>query len=445
LFFGFGGFAGTLDPIEPGLARGYATATGDTGHQGASVQDATWALNNPAGILNHFETGTALPAAVLKNLVTAYYGTPPTHAYFQGCSAGGRQAVVEAERFPDTFDGIIAGAPAWNYTKLLATFIENGRTILRSPANWIPPEVFNEIDRVVLDQCDASDGDGLKDGIITDPARCKVDLNVLRCGARMKPGTCLTPAQLATLRKLVRPDFANDEQGYFGYRLSGSSRDVGFSWGWPKWFFGTLPPVLDREGKLNFRADVLPEGAERGVGPNQFLLGEQFFRYIVKNDPRYDAREFAIRRDARALEGKLGGLLDANHSDVGPFIRLGGRLLIWHGWSDPAIPAELSIDLYKRIQRATQENPGQIPTDQAVKLFMVPGVQHCGGGAGLTQFDPLGALEKWVEQGHAPERIEASQVVDGKPTRSRPVCSYPKVAHYRGAGNSDDADSFDCQ
>lgn len=445
LFLGIGGFAGTLDPIESGLARGYATGTGDTGHTGKSVADATWALNNPVGVVNHFETGTALAASALKSLATAYYGTMPAHAYFQGCSAGGRQAIVEAVRFPDTFDGIIAGAPAWSYSKLLVTFIENGKTILRSPANWIAPELFKEVDRVVLDQCDASDGDGLKDGIITDPTRCRVNLRVLLCKAGRDPGTCLTAAQLRTLETLRRPDFAAGQQGYFGYRLSGGDRDVGLSWGWPKWFFGTMPPVSDQGGRLNFRGDVLPEGPERGMGPNQFLLGEQFFRYIVMNDPHYDARAFSFRKDVPDLERKLGGLLDVRDDDLGPFVRRGGKLLIWHGWSDPAIPAEMSIDLYQRIRQATREYAGQASTDQSVRLFMVPGVQHCGGGSGLTGFDPLAALERWTDEARAPDRLEAWQFIDGKPARSRPLCSYPKVGQYRGLGNPDHADSFECK
>jgi feruloyl esterase len=445
LFQGIGGFAGTLDPIEPGLARGYATGTGDTGHQGSSVQDATWALNNPAAVVNHFEGGTAVAASTLKELVAAYYRAVPRHAYFQGCSAGGRQGIVEAERFPGTFDGIIAGAPAWNYSRLLTTFIENGNAILQSPANWISPELFQKVDQIVLEQCDANDGDGLRDGIITDPLRCEADLAVLLCRNGMKPGTCLTPAQLAMLRKLTRADFARGEPGYFGYPLSGSDRDVGFSWGWPKWFFGTLPPTLDKQGKLNFRGAVLPEGPDRGFGPNQFLLGEQFFRYMVNNDPAFDARSFSWPRDVAPLQARLGGLLDADQTDVGPFIRGGGRLLIWHGWSDPAIPGQMSIDLYERMKRATRQYAGQTPTHQAVRLFMVPGVQHCGGGAGLNGFDPLTALEKWVEEGAAPEHITASQLVDGKVARSRPVCAYPKVARYRGSGNPDEEGSFECR
>jgi len=445
LFYGIGGFAGKLDPIAAGLAKGYASGTTDTGHVGTSVQDASWALHNPVGILNHFESGTASPASALKALTTAYYGHVPAHAYFQGCSAGGRQAIVEAERFPSTFDGIIAGAAAWDYTDLLVSFIENGKATLRSAANWIPPEDFAAIDRVVQVQCSVKAGDGTSDGLIVNPLQCQPNLRALVCGKGRGRGPCLTMAQIATLREITTAGFAKGAPGYFGYPLAGSASDAGMSWGWSKWFFGTLPPVGDRQGRLDFRGDVLPEGSDRGQGPNQYLLGEQFLRYMVLGNASYDARTFTFPKDAARLNEKLGGLLDATQTDLGPFVRLGGKLLIWHGWSDPAIPPQMSIELYQRIEHSTRRYAGQPQTNDSVRLFMVPGVQHCGGGAGLTDFDPLDALNKWVAQGQAPDRIRASQVVDGKAVRSRPLCPYPQAAHYRGSGDPSQASSFVCR
>jgi feruloyl esterase len=448
LFLGVGGFAGVPAPLQGGIARGYATASTDTGHQAASVEEASWALNNPAGILNHYESSVELAAVMLKELISAWYGARPLHAYFQGCSAGGRQAVVQAERFPDSFDGIVAEAPAWSYSRLLVSFIENGQEILKSPANWIAPGAFAEIDRVVMAQCDALDG--VQDGIIEDPRACKPDLGKLLCSTRPngsaggQGAVCLTPAQLGMLRKLVSPVFARGHSGFYGYPLSGSDRGDA-SWGWSEWFFGTLPPVPDRSGKLNFRGDVLPEGADRGKGPNQFLLGERFFRYMVMNDPEYDARTFQLTRDMPHLQERLGAVLDADDTDLGPYIRSGGKLLIWHGWSDPAIPPSMAIELYTRILQDTRRQLGQSPTAEAVRLFMVPGVQHCGGGNGLTDFDPLAAMEDWVEHGQAPDRITAWQRVEGKRVRSRPLCPYPKTPRYQGSGNPDEAANFDCK
>jgi feruloyl esterase len=445
LFFGVGGFAGVPAPLDSGIARGYATGSTDTGHKGTSVEDATWALNNSAAVLNHYESSVELAATALKELTSSYYGARPAHAYFQGCSAGGRQALVEAERFPGTFDGIVAEAPAWSYSKLLVSFMENAREILKSPDNWVPPEAFPAIDREVLRQCDALDG--LEDGIIEDPRACKPDLRRLLCPNPTQPGktaTCLTRAQVAILQKLVNPEFARGRPGYYGYYLTGSERSD-LSWGWSEWFFGTLPPLTDARGKLNFRGDVLPPGPDRGKGPNQFLLGEQFFRYMVMNDPGYDARTFELGRDGERLQHRLGGLLDADSADLGPFVRSGGKLLIWHGWSDPAIPPSMAIELYTRILHETRQAAGQLSTAEAVRLFMVPGVQHCGGGAGLTEFDPLAAMEQWAEQGHAPDRITAWQRAGGQRVRSRPLCAYPKTPLYHGSGNPDDAANFRCE
>jgi Tannase and feruloyl esterase len=442
LFLGIGGFAGVLEPLQRGIVRGYATATTDTGHQGASLEDATWALNNRAGVVNHYETGVELTAQALKGLTAAYYGAVPRQAYFEGCSAGGRQGLIEAQRYPSTFDGIVAAAPAWNYTKLLSSFLENGKQILKSPDNWVPPEAFAAIDRVVMQQCDASDG--LVDGLILDPKRCMPDLRELTCKPGQRPPACLTTAQLGTIQKLVAPPFAKSGTGHFGFLLTGSEQTNGYSWGWAEWFFGTKPPMADASGKLNFARSVLPPNAERGYGPNQFVLGEQFFRYIVANDPAFDARSFRLDRDLPDLERKMGELLDADDTDLSRFIRTGGKLLVWHGWSDPAIPAEMAIDLYERIRRDTSARVGDESLDGSVRLFMVPGVQHCGGGTGLTAFDALGALEQWVEQGRAPERIDAAQLVDGKPAKTRPLCAYPREAHYR-SGDPDEAASFDCK
>lgn len=447
LFYGIGGFAGVINPLDQppqseGLIRGYATATTDTGHQSKTVEDATWALDNPAALINHFDDSVDLSAQAAKGLVAAFYGRVPSRSYFDGCSAGGRQAIVEAERFPTTFDGIVAAAPAWHYSALLSTFLLNARTILRAPANWISPETFAGIDREVLAQCDGVDGQ--VDTIIMDPRRCRIDLGRMLCKPGVTSTSCLTPAQIATLQNIIHPPYARPGNGYFGYRLSSSDRSGPF-FGWPDWMFGTHSPVRDATGRLNFATHVLPEGADRGRGPAQFLLGEQFFRYMVMNDPRYDGRDFDPVHDLAVLQQRLGPYLDADRTDLGTFVRAGGKLLIWHGWADGAIPPEMSIDLYQRILRDTKPVPGQIPVDAAVRLFMVPGVQHCSWGAGLTQFDTLTAIEQWVEQGRAPERIDATQLVDGKPARSRPLCRVPKQAVYRGSGNPDDAASFDCR
>jgi len=425
LFLGIGGFSGRTWPLDEGLARGYATASTDTGHVD-SPSDARFALNNPAAVRNHFEVAVELAAVDLKSAAAAYYGAIPRHAYWDGCSGGGRQGLIEAQRFPDAFDGVIAAAPAWNYAKLLMMLAENANMVVNSPAKWIPPEMFPAIDREVLRQCDGIDG--VVDGIIMDPRACRPDLRRLRCAPGHASPTCLTAAQMSALDEIRRPPFARPGSGYHGYFLSGAET---VDSGWSFRFFGPRPPTVRRgapfDGALNGR------------------LGTEFVRYIVHNDPNYDWRRFSIARDGPAVERALASFTDASQTDMSPFFRRGGKLLIWHGWSDGAIPPEMSIDLYQRILR--DSHGGWLPAtaEQSVRLFMVPGMHHCDGGSGLTRFDTLTALENWVERSAAPESIVGTQVAAGRPMRSRPICAYPKVARFRGGERPDDAESFECR
>ena len=449
LFVGIGGFAGAFMPIETspyneGLLRGYATGTTDTGHKGVgSVDvagtDAAWALNNPAGVINHFESSVDLSAQAMKTLVAAYYGDAPKYAYFQGCSGGGRQAMAEAERNPGAFDGIISEAPAWDYSKLFTTFLLDGQQILRSPANWISPTQFAAIDRKVMAQCDGVDG--VKDGIIMDPRACHLDLSKFGCTPGADPGACLTPAQLATLKFILQPPYAKGRPGYYGFYLTGADHaDSALQ----ETIFGSAKPRLDGAGRPAFAPFTAP-GAPLGASPFSYQLGEQYYRYIVMNDPSKDARDFDLARDYPLIQQKVAFMSDADQTDLGRFFRKGGKLLIWHGWSDPAIPPGMSIDLYERIKRDTKEHPGQPPVDQSVRLFMAPGVNHCGWGSGLTQFDVLTAMEDWVEHGSVPARIPAAQLENGLPVRTRPLCRYPQVARYSGRGDSNDERNFDCR
>ena len=449
LFMGIGGFAGAFLPLEEppyntGLLRGYATGTTDTGHKGAGTvdiagTDATWALNNPAGVINHFESGVELSAQVMKTLVAAYYGYAPKYAYFQGCSGGGRQAMAEAERSPGTFDGVISEAPAWNYSHLFATFLLDGQQILRSPANWISPSQFEAIDRKVMAQCDAVDG--VKDGIIMDPRACHLQLSEFRCKPGDDPASCLTAPQLATLKVIVDPPFAKGRPGYYGFYLTGADHK---DWGVQESIFGTAKPELDASGRLAF-APFVTSDTVSGASPLAYVLGQQYYRYIVMNDPSKDPRDFDLERDYPLIQQRVAFMSDADQTDLGRFFRMGHKLLIWHGWSDPAIPPGMSIDLYERIKRDTKDRPGQVPVDESVRLFMAPGVNHCGWGSGLTQFDVLSAMEAWVEHGSVPERIPAAQLENGVPVRTRPLCRYPQVAHYSGHGDPNDERNFDCR
>lgn len=432
LFLGRGGFAGAVErasipsdlPVAYGAIRGYATGTTDTGHQSPTVEDATWATN-PAAVINHFEVGVELAANALKAIAAAYYATVPRYTYFQGCSGGGRQGLVEAERFPDAFDGIIAGAPAWNYTHLFIDLAERAKRVIKQPSAWIPPETLHAIDRLVTQQCDKLDG--LEDGIVMDPRVCHPDLAALACKADRDGSQCLTSTQQSVIEQLLHPPYATAASGYFGLMLTGS--DAG---AWVSWVFGQQKP--SRAGA---------PGTIYNTAAAKMAAG--FLSYIVMNDPRYDWQRFDAEADTAALDRKLGALVNADQTDLSRFVRRGGKLLIWHGWSDAAIPAEMSIDFYNRIFRDTHGAGAGETLDQSVRLFMVPGVEHCFGGSGLTEFDALSAMERWVERGQAPDLLIAARRRQGERVLSRPLCRYPQRARYRGGGNRDSADSFECR
>lgn len=447
LFVGVGSFAGLFMPIDSapfnqGVLRGYATGTTDTGHKSAlagemSGEDASWALNNPQAVINHYDASIELSAQAMKQLISAYYSAAPRYAYFQGCSGGGRQAMAEAERAPGTFDGIIAEAAAWNYSRLFSTMLLNGQQILRSDGNWVSKGKLQTIDKAVMAQCDELDG--VKDGIITDPRACQPALSKLKCKPGVDTDACLTPQQLATIEQIRHPAFAKDRPGFFGFHLTGADAEP---WAWGDTIFGARKPQRDASGRLSFGVFPTP-GQAFGDVPLGYVLGDQYYRYILKNDAAADPRDFSLERDFPASQQKIAPMSDATDTDLSRFFRHGGKLLIWHGWSDPAIPPEMSIDLYNRIEHDTRQ-PLPIPVDQSVRLFMAPGVGHCLGGAGLTEFDMLSAMEAWVERGSAPERIPAAQLVNGLPARTRPLCRYPKAAKYTGKGDSNDERNFVC-
>ena len=424
LFVGIGGFAGKAAPLDTGLARGYATASTDTGHTGLATQ-AEWALGAPAAVRNHFEVAVEMAAVTMQQATAAYYGAVPDHAYFDGCSGGGRQGLVEAQRFPDAFDGVISGAPAWSYTKLMTQFLQITQFIRQAPQSRIPPEVFGAIDREVLRQCDQADG--VADGIIMDPAACRADLRKLLCRPNATAASCLTAAQLTVVERLTRPNHAQPGSGFHGIFLTGTDgRDLG----WYPWYFGPPPAVPGLD---------LP--ADQSIAAQ---LAIEFIRDMVMNDLEYDWTSFTIAKDSATIDRVLGDLPNADDTNMSVFFRRGGKLLLWHGWADPGIPPGMSIELYERIRRDTK-GPLAEPVDTSVKLFMVPGMQHCATGSGLTDFDRLSALEAWVERGETPETILATQRVDGRPARTRPLCPYPRVARFKGNGNPDEASSFECR
>jgi len=394
---GNGGYSGALSYAEmrAALARGYATAGSNTGHEGADLKFGT---GHPEKIRDwayravHAMTGTA------QQVVRAYYGRAAAHAYFEGCSTGGHQALMEAQRYPADYDGIVAGDPGNNRIRLNAGFLWSWLAAKDLPASKLPL-----LNRAVVAACDADDG--IQDGLISDPRRCRFDPGALEC-KNGDAASCLTATEVAAVRKV-----------YAGARNSRTGEQIFAGWargselGWGAYFVGKPEPA---------RSD--------------------FWRAWVFGDPEWNPHSFDFDRDLDAA-GRKVGYIDANNPDLSAFQKNKGKLLMYHGWADPVVPPEDGIRYYESVARAMG---GEEKTATFFRLFMAPGMGHCGGGPGPNTFDALSALDKWVTEGEAPEKIVASHSSEGKIDRTRPLCPYPLVARWNGTGSRDDAANFAC-
>jgi hypothetical protein len=420
LFLGSGGLAG-VPPSDQfagaagNLQSGYAVVTSDTGHRGeisgdltSPVYDASWALNNPERQINWAHRSTHVVAKAAKSIIEAHYGQPPQFSYFSGCSGGGRQAVMTAQRYPEDFDGIVAGAPWLSVTRQVMGWTWILQTLSESP---VPPSKLPVISEAVMAACDAEDG--LVDDQVTDPRRCEFDPRELACQSG-DGADCLTGAEVDSVLKIY----------------SGPSTSYG------KQLFPGLVP--GGEDLLWPNAIVHTESG----GPGQLLgfLPDQFLRYFVFG-PDYDILTFDFDLDPRLLE-PASDLFDVK-PDLSDFRAAGGKLIMWHGWNDPRLSPGDSIRYRHDVLRTLRRPPRVI--DGFFRLFMAPGVGHCGSGDAPNMLDPLAALEDWVENDMAPERILASQInEEGETVRTRPLCVYPKVTVYEGEGSIDDAENFVC-
>lgn len=421
-FFGAGngGFAGAIDyrQMMPALAHGFATASTDTGHQ-AGTTDAAWALGHPEKIVDFGYRAIHDMTVDAKAIIRAFYGEGPGRSYFSSCSNGGRQALMEAQRFPEDYDGIVAGAPANYWTHLVANGVWNLLALVGD--GYIPAKKLSAIQAAALAACDALDG--VKDGVIEDPSRCRFDPAGLQCQGA-ETDSCLTAAQVAALKKLYAGAV------FPGFEPGGEAEPGG----WQQWITGSAP--------------------ERSL---TYAFGTQFYKNMVFENAGWDYRTFDVDRDTRTADQKLAGVLNATDPDLSRFRARGGKLILYHGWSDAAIAAPNTIDYYRTV--VAQAGAGDVRG--FVRLFMVPGMQHCFGGSGPNSFGQLGpeggdadhdintAIERWVEQGIAPERIVAvkrKNDLDPKSEvlRTRPLCAYPAVARYKGTGSTDDAANFVC-
>jgi feruloyl esterase len=356
-----------------------------------------------------------------KKIVAAYYGHAPSYSYWDGCSTGGRQGLISAQRFPEDFDGIVAGAPVLNFVDTVTQSLWNGLVLSQTPVSLAKLKLVAD---ATYARCDAKDG--LKDGLIDDPRKCDFDptRDVKQCTAGQDGDDCLTAAQAEAVKKVHDGLQVNGKPALFGYPLG--SEVTGFSFtaggkmtsGWDLWL--TPPP-----GGMSF----------------QHAFGDSFVRYWAspKTDPSIDPAKFDFDKDmAKYADART--LLNATDPDLSSFHARGGKLLMYFGWSDTALAPLMGIDYY---EKATAKNgPG---TTDFFRLFMVPGMFHCRGGVGTDRLDGLTALINWVENGTAPDSITAGQMTQGKLVRTRPLCPYPQVARYNGSGSQDDAANFTCK
>src|SRR6266446_3740980 len=355
---GNGGFAGAIPygALAGALQAGYAAAGTDDGHTGGV---ATFAVGHHQQVIDFGFRALKETTDKSKALIAAFYGRGPSHSYFVGCSDGGREALMEAQRFPEDFDGISAGAPANDWTHLFTGFIWNEQALFADPASKVGPEKLPAIQQAALAQCDKLDG--VADGILNDQRQCHFD-----------------PAAI------------------------------------------------------------------------QSFFGNQFFTFIVFEDPAFDFRALNFDTDVSFADHTTAGTINSTDPDLSRFRAHGGKLLQWHGWDDPAISPRSSIAYFESVAaRAGRGDDALQRTQDFYRLFLAPGVLHCGGGPGPNVFDTLTPLVEWVEQGTAPERIVATKFAGDNPANgvlmTRPLCPFPTFAEYRGKGSTNEAANFVCR
>jgi feruloyl esterase len=421
-FVGVGGTGGTIGRLDAGLARGYASASTDTGHLSS---DTTW-TSDAAKRTDYGYRGTHVTAVAGKALTESFYGRPPQHAYFQGCSNGGRQAFMELQRFPDDFDGVIAGDPATGVPMQIGRALVFQK-LLANPESYLPIEKVEMLSRATVAACDARDG--LKDGLVSDPRLCQFKPESLKCTGADTPN-CLTAPQLAVVQQVYNGIKLPSGEVYtypfpFGHE--------GDATGWQAWTIGRTPPVREENGTLEFTENR----------PAGFVYSNENFKMLASatSDPKFSWRTFDLGRDFPRLK-EMTAILSPLDADLRPYKNRGGKVLMYHGWADPAISAYGTIDYYERMTKAVG---GQQAAEAFARLYLVPGMHHCTGGPGPNQFDMLTALENWVEKRAAPQSIVATHSTGNHVDRTRPICPHPQVAKYTGTGSIDEATSFKCQ
>lgn len=423
---GNGGYSPQLNygDMAYALRQGYATVGGDTGHQSADPNQMFWGVGHPEKISDWGSRSINAITTPAKAIITEMQAKAPTRAYYYGCSTGGHQGYAEMQRYPEDFDGVIAGAPGNNRIRLNVEFLHRfqaNRAPLTNGPVILTAAKATLVTNAAIAACDSLDG--VTDGVMEDPRSCTADrFNVesLLCQGG-DAANCLTAEQVAVVKKIYAgpKNPRTNEQLYPGLVVGSES-------GWPG-YWGTSEPV---------RAD--------------------FWRLWTFDNPQWNWWTFDFDRDVTFADAKLGSRVDQINPDIGAFKARGGKAIVYQGWQDPVVNPVDTIAYYEKV-KALQGS--QAETDKFFRLFMVPGMGHCSGGAGATNFgnqggaspvvdakrDVLTALDNWVENGIAPDSIVASRVQNGTTSRTRPLCAYPKKAVYKGTGSTDDATNFVCQ
>ena len=420
LMGGGGGFVGSLGyQGRFSVNRGYATAATDTGHQADGIR-AEWARGHPERRVNYGYLGVHRTTEAAKAIVRSYYGREAEHSYFYGCSNGGRQAMMSAQRFPDDFDGIVAGAPAHDFSGVIAAFAYNMQRVFPDPGDLSQPVITAQnrqlLESEILRKCDSLDG--VQDGFLNDPRDCGFKLSDLPlCHGSESADHCLTVRQREAIAAVYGGPRNARGQIYPGFPFGGESAAAA----WQGWITGPWPSVMDSYNEPSL----------------QFGFSTQGFKYLVFDDPDFDYASYDFENYDRDAS-HLADFLDATETDLSGLKESGGKLLLWHGWSDAALTAYASIDYFEEAER---RDPS---VRDYFRFYLMPGVFHCAGGPGPDRVDWLGALERWVEDGQAPAALTAVKVDDGQVTKARPLCVYPERAKYVG-DEPDEASSYVCE
>jgi hypothetical protein len=421
---GNGGLAGdaldgpTNGDRTAGLSNGFVHARTNTGHDARKEPSGSFILSNPQKAIDYAYRAVHETAALAKKIANDYYGQPITFSYWNSCSNGGRQGLLEAQRYPDDFDGIVANAPWVNQTGFAVGAAWNQKALNEAP---VTPAKMVLVAQKVMDKCDAVDG--LKDGLIDDPRACRFDAakDVPACSVGADGADCLTAPQAAAINKIYSGPISKGKRFMTGF-LPGSE---------------AVTVAANGASNSGWVGAIVP--AQPGAKPADFNLAEGILRYLVLDPPQpnWDATTFDFD-NAASLVARWSKLADAKQADLSAFRKSGGKLLMTYGWADQILQPLMGVEYYEEVEKRNRN------AREFARLFMVPGMAHCAGGNGPDRMDAVTAVIDWVEKGKAPDTLLASKVTNTQVVRTRPLCAYPQVARYSGTGSIDDAANFRC-